>query len=188
MDALQFTASIVGSLAWPTVAIVAIVLLRRPLAGLLPLLRHLKYRDLELDFSQEVQQLKQQAEQTLKAAPEALPQPSAQERAVLDLAVVSPRAAIVDSWRSIESAIRRGIEARGFPVKSNRDLVGPRLIQTMGLAEILDGATRDLIDRMRMLRNEAAHAEDFEIDEYSARAYAELAAGLVREIDAAVAS
>jgi len=44
--------------------------------------------------------------------------------------------------------------------------------------------TRSVIDRLRMLRNQAVHAEDFSVDEASAREYTQLAVALARRIDA----
>jgi hypothetical protein len=78
MDALQFTSSLVGSLAWPSVVLAIVVALRKPLSDLLPLLQRLKYKDLELDFGKRVEELRaevaeelpQQAEPPVSPTPE----------------------------------------------------------------------------------------------------------------------
>jgi hypothetical protein len=54
MDALTFVSTMVSALAWPSVAIVVIMILRKPMAELLPLLRRLKYKDLEFKFGERI--------------------------------------------------------------------------------------------------------------------------------------
>jgi hypothetical protein len=183
MDWLEFVAAIVSATAWPAVLIVAIILLRKPLSGLIPLLRHVKYKELELEFAQEVQELREEAEAALRPLVAPPFRATPEEDSLLQLAAVSPRAAVVEAWRLVESSARQAIEARGVPVEGGRSLVGPQLTRTLGLAEVLDDPTRSLMDRLRMLRNQAVHAEDFLVDEASAREYLQLALALVRRID-----
>src|SRR5665647_1880486 len=45
MTWLEFIASIIQALAWPAVVIAAVILLRKPLAAVIPLLRRLTYKD-----------------------------------------------------------------------------------------------------------------------------------------------
>lgn len=183
MTWLEFIASVIHALAWPAVAIAAIILLRKPLAALIPLLRRLKYKDLELEFAQEVRELREKADASLRplAAP---PTRVPEEDSLLDLAAVSPRSAVVEAWRLVESSARRAIEARGALSEGTRSLTGPQLTRALGRAEVLDEPTRSVIDRLRMLRNQAVHAEDFSVDEASAREYTQLAVALARRIDA----
>jgi len=182
----EFTAAIIGSLAWPAVVFVAAILLRKPIAGLIPLLRRAKYKDLELEFGQEVRELQQEAETTLRPLTAAPNHAGPEEATLRQLASVSPRSAVVEAWRLVESSAHRAIESRGVPVEGGRPLSGPQLTRTLGLAEVLDNPTRGLMDRLRMLRNQAVHADDFLIDEASAREYVQLALALARRIDAEI--
>ena len=153
------------------------------MAALIPLLRRLKYKDLELEFAQEVRELREKADASLRplAAP---PARVPEEDSLLELAAVSPRSAVVEAWRLVEASARRAIEARGVQAEGVRSLTGPQITRELGRAEVLDEPTRSVIDRLRMLRNQAVHAEDFSVDEASAREYVELAIGLARRIDA----
>lgn len=184
MSWLEFTAAIIGSLAWPIVALVAIILLRKPLVGLIPLLRRAKYKDLELEFGEEVRELRQEAEATLRPLTTAPGPVGPEEDSLLQLASVSPRSAVVEAWRLVESSARRAIESRGVSAEGGRSLTGPQLTRTLGLAEVLDNPTRGLMDRLRMLRNQAVHADDFFVDEASAREYVQIALALARRIGA----
>lgn len=66
MDVLTFISELIKSLAWPVAIIILVILLRKPIVELIPLLRRLKYKDLELEFSQEVTELKAEVEAAAK--------------------------------------------------------------------------------------------------------------------------
>lgn len=55
MDWLQFVSSVIGALAWPAAVITIIAQLRAPLGKLVPLIRTLKYKDLQIDVGQELE-------------------------------------------------------------------------------------------------------------------------------------
>ena len=57
MDVLTFISEIIKALAWPLAVVTLVFLLRRPVIEVFPLLRRLKYKDIELEFAQEVSQL-----------------------------------------------------------------------------------------------------------------------------------
>ncbi|MEH8231393.1 hypothetical protein [Aeromonas veronii] len=68
MDALTFISELIKAAVWPVTAIVLVVLLRKPIVELTPLLRKLKYKELELEleFAQEVSELKAEVEAIAK--------------------------------------------------------------------------------------------------------------------------
>ena len=47
MDTLTFISKIVDALAWPGATIIIVFLLKQPLAKILLIISHLKYKDLE---------------------------------------------------------------------------------------------------------------------------------------------
>jgi hypothetical protein len=55
---LGFISQIVSSLAWPITLLACVVLLKRHLLALIPLVRTVKYSDVEIRFGQEVAELK----------------------------------------------------------------------------------------------------------------------------------
>lgn len=184
MSWLDFVASAINSLAWPAVVITAVILLRRPLTTLIPLLRRVRYKELEVEFAREVQELREEAAAALPPLPAGPPPRIPEEEALFKLVSVSPRAAVVEAWRLVEGAARRALEARGEPIESGRPLSGPQLKRALMYRQILDDAARSLLDRLRMLRNQAVHAEDLSVDEASAREYVELALALARRLRA----
>lgn len=62
MDGFTFTSEIIKAVAWPTAVIALVFLLRKPIIELAPLMKKLKYKELELEFSQEMQTFKIQGE------------------------------------------------------------------------------------------------------------------------------
>jgi hypothetical protein len=154
LDWLQLSASIIDSLAWPLTVAVGIYLLRRPLLALLPNLRQFKYKDLEVQFGEQLDKLEHELEQ--HAPPEevaAEPDLQPDEREKFDLlAAISPNAAVLEAWTDIERkvhilAARHNLSYRSIryatQVLRNKEIISPRL--------------SSLLADLRGLRNMAAH-------------------------------
>lgn len=162
MDLLTFIATIIGSLVWPATLLVAIFMMRTPIAELLTNLRRLKYKELEVDFGKELEKIeavmdtveieaKPKGELPVEVEPEPLPKTRAEllER----LAELSPNAAILESWRNVERTLdiyfrRRGIERP----RSGQTILG-HLDHDPNFPPQLVSAYQEL----RLLRNRAAH-------------------------------
>jgi len=115
MDRLTFTAQLVGALAWPLTVLVCVLLLRGYVTALVPLLRKLKYSDLELQFGREVAELKGAAD---AASLPVQKQPSEQRDAdtwqgLVRLAAARPRSAIRGAWQEVEAALKRTATGAG---------------------------------------------------------------------------
>lgn len=102
MNTLQFIASLVASLAWPITAVGLVLLLRGLLLSLAPLIRLVKYGDLEVSFGREIAELNREADTALPGRPE-----EAMQRAdwveLTKLATVRPRSAVRSAWRLVET-------------------------------------------------------------------------------------
>lgn len=181
MDWLQFIASIIDSLAWPGAILAAVILLRRPLSALLPLLRRLKYKGFEVEFDREVRKLREEAVAALPPLPKTAPPQIPEETALIELALVAPRAAVLESWLLVESAARRVLAARGM-TKYEEPLTGPQLAWALADVGLLDSSSRSVFDKLRRLRIQAVHAHDFEISEGASRDYVELALEFARHL------
>ena len=130
MDGFTFTDGLVKSLAWPVAAVVMVLLLRHPLTKLIPLLRKLKYKDLEAEFSEKLDKVEKVAAAILPATPEtevAAGELSPQVRlgAELDAAdasvryskllELSPASAMLLVWGDFEKAVREAADRVGLP-------------------------------------------------------------------------
>jgi hypothetical protein len=100
-NCLKFIAQIVSAVAWPVTTIICILLLKRYLLALVPLLRTVKYSDVEIKFGQEVSELVKIT--NISSLPK---EPPVNEinpwEDLITLANVQPRTAIRSAWQRVE--------------------------------------------------------------------------------------
>src|ERR1700729_794792 len=90
---LGFISQIVSSLAWPITLLTCVLLLKRHLLALIPLVRTVKYSDVEIRFGQEVAELKRNTD--IAELPNLNPSPKQSHWESLSrLADIRPRTAI----------------------------------------------------------------------------------------------
>ncbi|WP_338544714.1 hypothetical protein V6W80_15185 [Pseudomonas benzopyrenica] len=185
MDVLTFTSTTIKSLAWPTVVIFLVLMLKKPITEIVPLLRKLKYKELEIEFSDAVAELKAEASTSiLDAGTPTTPETQPQNR-LLQLVNLSTRAAILEAWLEVETAA--AAVASSFWNKPRMDTfrnyakLGDYLLQ----CKVIDTKQLEIFNRLKELRNKAAHAEELNLSKNDARSYVELASALAAHIKAA---
>lgn len=162
MDFLTFLATVIGSLAWPISLLIAVFLLRKPITELLPGLRRLKYKDLEVDFGKELEKIeavldtvqeptKPKGELPIEVQREPLPKTHSEllER----LTELSPNAAILESWRGVERTLDFYFGSRGIERPHSGQAILGYLDYDSNVPPQLVSAYQEL----RLLRNRAAH-------------------------------
>jgi hypothetical protein len=177
MDRLTFMAQLIGALAWPVTAIVCVLLLRGFVTALVPLLRKLKYSDLELQFGREVAELKGAADAVSlpgeKATSEQRNADTWQE--LVRLAAARPRSAIRGAWQEVEGALKRTATGHGLqaaPGAWSMPMVLGALLLNAG---VVTEAHYDLLSRLRRLATEAERAPVDSISSESAADFVGLA-------------
>jgi hypothetical protein len=178
MDPVTFVAELVKALAWPASVVTIVLILRRPLAGLIPLLHKLKYKDLELEFGRGVEEVKAEvlAELPTSPTPKAL---SAGASAVLvKLAEMSPRAAVTEAWRQVEGALIEAAKRKGVDLPPRQVALPIYVLRALQAKGALDPGKVAIFNDLRALRNSAAHAPEFALSQESALEYAALATQL----------
>ena len=187
MDILSFIANVISSLAWPGMVILCVILLRKPIAELIPLMRSLKFKDFEIDFGRRLEELEAEADEAelpsipppTTEAPEEPKRETDYWETIEGLSEVSPRAAISEAWRRVEWAIDDHFRRLG--------LERPRSYQ--GMLRALRAQERPippamtLFQELRVLRNRAVHARDFDIDPQRAIEFAQLADRIVASLE-----
>lgn len=181
MDNLTFITELTKALAWPITVIIAILVLRPVLFKLAPLLQRLRYKEIELQFGQQIEEARAEVAADLPLVEEEVAVSPFQER-LLKLAEVSPRAAVLESWRRLEAALTKAARKRQVPADSPprnpREAV--RLLQQH---DAIPSSSASVIGEMRHLRNQAAHAPEFALSSSSAIEYGNLAWALSRELE-----
>jgi hypothetical protein len=102
---LGFISQIISSLAWPITLFTCVLLLKRHLLALIPLVRTVKYSDVEIRFGQEVAELKRTTDIADLPSQQGNPKQN-QWESLSRLAEVRPRTAIRSAWSQVESSIR----------------------------------------------------------------------------------
>ena len=184
MDSLTFVSSLVHSLSWPVAFLVLAILLRKPLSSLLPHLKNIRYGQVELDFSSELQNLEDRARTAGLPISKRVALPDSQHRTAEDtiidaarLADDFPAPAVGVAWLAIEHELMQAVMRSGISPDYppyNAAIKNIALLHEQGC---IDGDTRRILERMRRLRNTAVHAsrDDATITSAGAREFASLA-------------
>ena len=182
---MQFIASLVGSLAWPVVAVYIIYLLKDRIADLLPRLKRFKHKDTELEFIEGVKELKKEAALQEQAPPISLPrqdQWSDQFTFLARLSEISSRAAVLEAWRILETSAAR-VAANAYPELDRTLVQSPVNLRKVLKDRVLDPHEWKQFDELRRLRNTAAHADEFDLRGMPIETYLDIALSLARRLD-----
>jgi hypothetical protein len=188
MDILTFVAQLTAALAWPVTVLIVILLLRQPLKELIPTLQRLRYRDLEAEFGKGLNEVEVRINQASLPAHEEAQASTSQTRSgekvsvseyAKRLATISPRAAIIETWREVEQALIDLAKRRDIP----ETRIPRELISRLGEDGALSSDIILMLDQMRQLRNEAAHASEFALKPTQAIEYGVLAERIITTLD-----
>lgn len=177
MNWMEFVIQLLDKLAWPLLALLALLTLRQPLAELVSQAKRLKYKDLELEFDQDLQAVSKEAEA-------AFPELSADKRSRL-LSTVKhlPNTAIIEAWDMLDQAaerlIRQQVEGADLNVPTRYKTMGSILAQN----DLLDTKKLKLFTELRQLRNKVAHARGFSVGQAEAVLYIELCCRLTEYLN-----
>lgn len=178
----EFIASLVGALAWPTTVLVMAWMFRSSLGRLLsgdikrwkagPAGVEVEYWERAIAEARlELAQDRALAPAEVAAAEE-LPREFRDE--MTELAAISPRSAVMESFRRVELQLRSMLEIGG--VQQIRPSGARVMAETALKHGLITSATVDAIRGMSTLRNLAAHGhDDSEIDQVRALEFIDLA-------------
>ena len=186
MDTLTFISNMINAFSWPLAVLVIIILIRKPLFQLIPLVRELKYKDLNIKFGEELEELTDQADEAN------LPPVRLSEEMIIEftpeadfwesiekISDISPRAAIVEAWRRVEWALHDYFR--------NNNIEIPRSYQAklriLKEQKDLPASFFSIFDKLRLLRNKAVHARDIDLISQNAIEFAQLADRIVKILE-----
>jgi hypothetical protein len=176
MNTLQCIAAIVSALAWPLTVIWLAATFRKPVVELIPGLKRLRVKELELEFREKLPEpqgpVKSLASENLEAQEAKLLNRPSHYR---QLSRVSPASAIMETWCEIEAAAADAFTRHASPgmrvfVEQNEVF---EYLRSKGLISADDYGR---IENLRGLRNKVAHELDISgigsqlIDRYVATA------------------
>ena len=164
MDYLQLIASIIDSLAWPVMFMWCVFIFRESLGTLLENLSHFQWGNLKLNFRRELQELGDKAEAAGLNVSKDMPrtkqgvQDSAQIVAdAMRLASESQGPAIILAWTAVEQELMQAVMRLAISPDYPPYNSAVKNIQLLHEQGYFDADSRGLLERMRRLRNAAAH-------------------------------
>jgi len=167
---------LIDALAWPIAILILAFVFRSEFRKILSRMSKLKYKDIEATFEHELSQVENRREVYTEPEEQAQPETPAEKSGyaqLLRIADVSPRAAVTESWRKIESAVDK--VAAGMGMDTKNPMSGVKAIRSLIQQKRVDPSLLEDYNSLRKLRNQAAHAEEFEISQTEAERYAGLA-------------
>lgn len=165
---MQFTLLLLDILIWPAVIVGLSLLLRRPLAQLLPQAKKLKYKDFEMEFGEELKAASREARQ-------AFPELVSDKKAQLIASVENlPNSAILGAWGEVEDEAEALLRKQNPTLELNSETPYKHMGELLVMGGHLDTAKGKLFTELRRLRNKVAHAKDFQVGRAEAIQYVEL--------------
>jgi hypothetical protein len=150
MDWLQFLSSIISSLAWPCAVVALAMLMRDPLGKLLPLIRTLKFKDIQIDIAERLDAVREKVDVEGEVPAVSTEEPPSSFKA---LAQADPRSAVLSAWIPVEIEINE--ISQKLHLETKRGVMG--LIHQLRSKGVLDQLTFDTLDQLRRIRNAAIH-------------------------------
>lgn len=174
---------LLDAVAWPVAIVVAVFLFREELRQAFKRLSRLKYGDWEANFSRELEKAEEEANSVSLPKTVGTEQPETVLPNIdhlLEVADVSPQAAILVAWPYVEESIREASER--LDLDTDDTVSQYRMMQRLIQAEAVAPEMKALYNRLRHLRNEAAHYHDFELGSEEAERYIQLIDRLIKYI------
>jgi hypothetical protein len=185
MDWLEFTASVVGSLAWPLAAVALGFMFREQVRKLLDKMKSLKAPGgIEASFSEEVKKVAAETEQVQVVSITQADQDHISAANMNRLIGERPSAIILDAWRNIEKAMLDVIAERGVYIGEKNTQSPGRWIHELERQSAVSQEAADVLRELYALRNKVAHMRDFEPERADAIRYLESADKVIRHLTA----
>jgi hypothetical protein len=173
VDWLTFIAKIVEVIAWPLVVAWTLYLIRPHISKVLGYLRKIKIKDFEAEFGEGIRDARSEAE-------EAGLRPSKQNKVTDDnnfmmLATQFPALAIIESFKSLETVLNDMAQSPEFSSLTHSPY---QIVGYLAQQGRIDKHTLSVYDRLRRLRNMAAHAKEIDVSPGEVIEFRELAVRL----------
>lgn len=154
---MEALVKIIEAVVWPLTLIIVVLLLRAPLSILVPTLKKLKYKDLELEFEREANKILAEAERDL---PEIIKEPSPQgtdeEGTLFSRRRQEPVEEIITSWRNLELTMRKLAE----PYHISTETSIHSLIQSLESKGLISSEISKITLDLSAFRNKVAHSDE----------------------------
>ncbi|OGU66552.1 MAG: hypothetical protein A2499_17105 [Stygiobacter sp. RIFOXYC12_FULL_38_8] len=184
---MEIIVKLIESLAWPVTVLIIVFIFRKELTKVVSRLSNLKYKDFEAQFNNDLANIEKKTSQlsikssgSLKISGSAEIVFNSNYDRLLEIAKLSPRAAIMSAWFEVENAIyslnKETVNQQAPSFKQSQII--SELVNKNVLAETVIDIFRDL----KQLRNQAVHYPEFALTQKEAEKYIDLALKLSSEL------
>ncbi len=153
MDCLQFVASIVNSLVWPVATVTMLLIFREPVGQLLGRIKSMSFGKAKAEFIDELEKAESAADVVLEQNTIKTEEITGEDR-ILNLAMISPEAAILESYKELEAVL---IALRD-ELQLTRHVGRRENVKQMHSMGLVDSNTVELFIALRKAQKAAAHA------------------------------
>ena len=216
MSTLEGVAAIVSALAWPVAVVVGVFVLREPLRSLLRRLSSYDGPVGKLTFGEQLEGVEELDSPSARPERPPIPEDIADEDEgegqgeargsgsnhqnghpvgkisdqlddIAKLATISPPAAVLAAWRTLEASLFSLYRHAGEPKADIRAPHGRPLsihiIEALLAERVITRTLADVTSSLRHMRNEAVHNSDSTISEREALGYADVALSAASQLD-----
>jgi hypothetical protein len=165
----------IAALAWPVIALVAVLVFRRQLANVLSTagpLRRMKVGPLEAEWERQRAEAEAEVEAAGVVPPEAPPDLAEELKG---LAKSAPSAAILEAYAHVEDELRAMLQAADVPAAELPGGGALRLARFAAQRGLLNNETVSAVGGIAVLRNMAAHGHMHSLSQHQALDYLTLA-------------
>lgn len=186
---LQFLKSLIPSMdnliklldvvAWPTVVLIVTFMLRKPIKALLPFVENIKYKDFEVKFRKELDQVKEEAQE----AGIEIKTEIGDQTEIYKLIEISPTSAILEIWKELEISARQKVEELAPRDTKFKNLLQRPIAYLEHTGALIPSTARAVRD-LQSLRNQAAHSKELKLTKEDAIEYVALSKAILKQVEA----
>lgn len=155
MDWKEFLEKVIGHVAWPIAAFFIVAQFKNELRDFVKRIRTAKYKDVEVNLGEEIQAVKQEAENfgiTIFYPEAAFPPDDVRD------VEAEPEWAFIRSWQDIESLLKALHQSRTGLTKKREPI--PKIIKFLVEQGVIQKDLADLLFKIQDVRNKIVHVED----------------------------
>jgi hypothetical protein len=164
---------IIKIVIWPATIIIAIILLRKGLVDLIPNLKKLKYKDLEVEFEKDAINLLATIERDVPYTEPPEEEPIMEDGRLFSMKKLTPSEFVLNEWMKIENEIKFLSERNNIKIQPSDSIraITDRLLQN----GTIDSGISNALLGLSTYRNKVAHAQNEYINEEMSNAFFESA-------------
>lgn len=169
MDSLTFITEMIKILVWPLIVIIIVLLLRKQIIDLITNLKHLKYKDLELEFTRGLQKVNQDIDKVSLLKNKSIGYLNDKIMELKNIAKKSTLEAILETWILIENRLREVAYIK--LEKTSNKYSSVMQLESLVEKNVIPKDIYSIFKELRIIRNKIVHEGAYNMSISQAEAY-----------------